>query len=829
MIMELDVLPDLPIKEVLLKIRDALGEKSNLVLVAPPGAGKTTLVPLALLDCDWREGRKIYVLEPRRLAARAAATRMASLLGERVGEQVGYRVRFDTKVSERTIIEVVTEGVFNRILSSDPGLEHAAAVLFDEFHERSLDGDLALALCLDLQAGLREDLRLLPMSATLDGAAVSRLMNAQTIESKGRSFPVEVSYAERRPTTKIEVATADVIRSALAEETEGSILVFLPGQREIEQTYRLLDGRLPNNVELHRLYGALSQSLQDGALKPVQPGQRKVVLSSAIAETSLTIDGVTIVIDSGLSRQPVFEPSTGLIRLQTQKASLASVVQRAGRAGRLEPGKAIRLWRKEQTNALVKQSIPEILNADLTALVLELADWGIKDPAQLKWLDQPPAPALAEATKLLTSFGALDSSGLITAYGRQLKNLPLPIRFSHMVLQGAEHSKQSAKLAALLSLLSQERGVGGNSADLAVRAEQTLRSSDQRSKRLVQLSKRISSSVKSTSNDDEALSAGVLLGNGLTDRIAQNRGASKDGAVRFRLANGRGAELDATDPLSREPHLVVVDMIGKAGAARIVSAAALSKNDVIDHFSGSIDTVEESKFDPETGVISATRSTKLGALTLDKPVPVKLDPAQVAGTLIEAIREHGLELLPWRDQDVQFRNRLSLLSKHLGEPWPPVNDEALLAKLEDWLLPFLSGVTSLSNLEQGALINGLRMLAGHPSDRDLSALVPSHFSVPSGSNVPLAYKSESVTLSVRPQELFGLDRHPSILSGNLPLNIELLSPAGRPIQITGDLPGFWRGSWKDVRADLRGRYPKHNWPEDPLTAEPTSRAKPRKR
>lgn len=829
MIMQFDVLPDLPIKEVLPKIRDALGEKSNLVLVAPPGAGKTTLVPLALLDCDWREGRKIYVLEPRRLAARAAATRMASLLGEKVGERVGYRVRFDTKVSERTIIEVVTEGVFNRILSGDPGLEYAAAVLFDEFHERSLDGDLALALCLDLQAGLREDLRLLPMSATLDGAAVSHLMNAQTIESKGRSFPVEVSYAERRPTTKIEVATADAVRSALAEEIRGSILVFLPGQREIEQTYRLLDGRLPDNVELHRLYGALSQPLQDAALKSSQQGKRKVVLSSAIAETSLTIEGVTIVIDSGLSRQPVFEPSTGLIRLQTQKASLASVVQRSGRAGRLEPGRAIRLWRKEQTNALSKQSMPEILNADLTALVLELADWGIKDPVQLKWLDQPPVPALAEATKLLTSFAAVDSSGLITAYGRLLKNLPLPTRFAHMVLQGAAHSKQSENRAALLALLSQERGAGGNNVDIASRVEKVTRSADPRSKRLVQLAKRISNSVESGSSDDEALPSGILLGKGLPDRIAQNRGASKDGSVRFRLANGRGAELDATDPISREPYLVVVDMIGRAGAARIVSAAALSKNDVIDHFSGSVDSIEESKFDPETGAILATRSTKLGALVLDKPIPVKLDPDQVAGALLEAVKEHGLGLLPWRDQDVQFRNRLSLLQKHVGDPWPMVDDEALIDRLDEWLLPFLTGVPSFSNLEKGALINGLRILAGHPSDRDLNAQVPTHFQVPSGSTVPLDYENENATLRVRPQELFGLDEHPSILSGKLALDIELLSPAGRPIQITSDLPGFWRGSWRDVRADLRGRYPKHNWPEDPLTAEPTSRAKPRKR
>ena len=832
-------LPNLPVTEVLPDILTALEGNSNLVLVAPPGAGKTTLVPLVLLDANWRYGKRILVLEPRRLATRSAATRMAFLLGEKVGERVGYRVRFDTKISNDTVIEVITEGVFSRMLSNDPGLDNVAAVLFDEFHERSLDGDLALALCLDLQAGLREDLRLIPMSATLDGAAVAELMGAEIIQSEGRAFPIEIIHRGRQPSEQIETAVAQAVREELSNGIGGSLLVFLPGQREIERTASLLETSLPQNTQLHKLYGALSQKAQDEAIKPPIKGHRKVVLASAIAETSLTIEGVNTVIDSGLSRQPVFEPATGLTRLQTVKSSQASVAQRAGRAGRLGPGRAVKLWRAEQTAGLLKHTLPEILNADLAALLLELADWGIKDVKQLKWLDIPPTPALNESKNLLLKLGAFSVSEngewQITPHGRMIVKMALPPRFAHMVLTALQYGKANAQRAALLALLVQERGVGGKSSDLSERHNRALRGSDKRTQNLLRLSQSIALNAAKNSTTDshllskqDLLSDGVLLAFAFPDRIAQNRGQAPDGSTRFRLANGRGAQIDGTESLAREDFLVVVDMAGRAGAARILSAAPLLKSDLEEYFSDQIGMVNEANFDSKAGRLNATESIKLGALTLSPAKKIQVDPEIALRALLRAIREQGLSLLPWRDEDTKLKAQLSLLNLHVGEPWPDVSDNILLDGLENWVEPFLQGQLSLDHLGKGALSDGLLLLAGHPSRQQIDSLTPHHFDAPSGSRVPIEYENNKAILRIRPQELFGLDAHPTVLAGILPLDIELLSPAGRAIQITRDLPGFWRGTWTDVRTDMRGRYPKHPWPVNPLNEPPTRRVKPRR-
>lgn len=837
--MNLPELPDLPFTEILDTMHAALVQKPNLVLVAPPGAGKTTLVPLTLLQAPWRKGRKIIVLEPRRLAARAAATRMASLLAEPVGTTVGYRIRFDSRISKETQIEVVTEGVFSRMLAQDPGLENVAAVLFDEFHERSLEGDLSLSLCLDVQSALREDLRLIPMSATLDGAKIADLIGARIVESEGRSHPVEIVYRERSPDVQIESAVADQVMQVLNESgpdgSAGGILVFLPGQREIERTAERLESRLPANVSLHRLYGALPQKMQDQAISRPAPGDRKIVLSSAIAETSLTIEGITTVIDSGLSRQPVFEPATGLTRLQTVRASQDSVAQRTGRAGRLGPGRSIRLWRAEQTAALPAHTPPEILNADLSVLLLSLAEWGVTDPAQLTWLNPPPLPALQEARARLQEIDALGKDGKLTTHGRFVADMALPPHLAHMVLCAAQHSSQSAERAAILSLLLQERGVGGSHVDIEERLNHLGRSRNQRAVSLLKLAKSLARRATQsnptttlTPDNEPVLSCGVLLAMGYRDRIAQRTAATPAGTVRYRLANGRGAELDSSQSLSNEGFIVVVDMAGRAGAARILSAAALEKSELLNHFSGRIEVRRRSELNVSSGQIESFETKQLGALVLAKPHRVKLAGPEVEIALLEAVAKHGTDILPWSDGDLRLHNRLALLYHHDPSRWPDVSETALLAQLDQWLAPFLSGKSSLQDLGKGALSDGLLLLAGHPAKSLLDELVPNHFTAPSGSKIRLVYGPDKVTLGVRPQELFGLDRHPTVLAGQVAIEIELLSPAARPIQITRDLPGFWRGSWRDVRADLRGRYPKHPWPEDPRSAAPTQRAKPRK-
>ncbi|WP_183661137.1 ATP-dependent helicase HrpB [Phyllobacterium trifolii] len=809
-------LPALPVTEIFPALDVALTNGNAGVLVAPPGAGKTTLVPLHLLGASWRKDRTIILLEPRRLAARAAASRMASLMGEEVGATVGYRMRLENKVSARTRILVVTEGVFARMILDDPDLKDIAAVLFDEFHERSLDADFGLALALDVQAALRPDLKLLVMSATLDGARVGKLLgDAPVLESKGRSFPIDIRYRERKPDERIEDAMARAIRDTLADET-GSILAFLPGQREIERTAEALQGRVPADVMIVPLYGALEGRDQDAAIKPPPPGKRKVVLATSIAETSITIDGVRVVIDSGLARLPKFEPATGLTRLETVRASRAAVDQRAGRAGRTEPGIALRLWRAEQTAALEAFAPPEILEADLTGLVLDCAAWGVADPASLAFLDAPPAPAIKEARALLENLGALESNR-VTPMGDAMRKLALPARLAHMVLTARERGQ--AYRAAELAVLLTERGLGGNDIDLDVRLSRFQRERGDRATRARGLAKRLAGNGGAAPEPD---SVGRLLIGAYPDRIAKARGNGQ-----FTLANGRGGEVDPATSLAKSPWLVVADLAGRAGRARILAAAEVTEAEIRDALANRIVSGRQVTYDPTRNALQARDATRIGAIALsEKTLPAPTGEEADLG-VIAAIRAHGPGILPWSKEATILRRRLAWLHQGLGSPWPAMDDDALIASLDDWLLPFLKGSAQLSQIPGHVLVEGLRSAVPFDLQRKIDTLAPTHFEVPTGSNIPIRYDEGEPVLSVRVQELFGLGMHPAIAGDTIPLLLELLSPAHRPIQITRDLPGFWKGSWADVRSDMRGRYPRHVWPEDPANASPTARAKPR--
>ncbi|MFC4624712.1 ATP-dependent helicase HrpB [Daeguia caeni] len=813
-------LPDLPVTRILPALDEALSRHQSAVLVAPPGAGKTTLVPLHLLDASWRGDGMIVLLEPRRLAARASANRMAALLGEQPGETVGYRMRLESKVSAKTKILVVTEGVFARMILDDPDLTGIAAVLFDEFHERSLDTDFGLALALDVQAALRDDLKILVMSATLDGARVASLLrDAPVVESEGRAYPVEIRYRDRKADERIEEAMARAIRDALVEET-GSILAFLPGQGEIERTARLLEERLPANVMLAPLYGAMEGRDQDAAIRPAPEGCRKVVLATSIAETSITIDGVRVVIDSGLARLPKYEPATGLTRLETVRAARAAVDQRAGRAGRTEPGIAIRLWHQGQTASLPAFAPPEILEADLSGLVLDAAAWGVTDPATLSFLDPPPKPALKEARALLTRLGALDADGRITPDGMAMRALALPARLAHMVAEAGKRGE--ARAAAELAMLLTERGLGGNDVDLESRMARFRNDRSDRAQRVRGLAKRLAESVPSQ-GEGSGSSIGRMLIDAYPDRIAKARGQ----AGQFLLANGRGGEIDTGSSLSRASWLVVADMSGKAGRARILSAAEVTEAEIRAALGSRIESGSQVIYDPEKNALRAREAVRIGAIALsEKPLAAPKGAAADEG-VIAAVREHGLAILPWTKETEILRCRLGWLYRGLGEPWPPMDDDYLLDRLENWLLPFLTGEAELDRIPGHAMRNGLMSLVPFDLQRSVDRLAPTHFEVPTGSNIPIRYDGDEPVIAVRVQELFGLSEHPSIANGKVPLLLELLSPAHRPIQITRDLPGFWKGSWADVRADMRGRYPKHVWPEDPANAEATRRAKPR--
>lgn len=808
----------LPIEAALPELRRALETRNAAVLVAPPGAGKTTRVPLDLLAAPWLGDGKIILLEPRRLAARAAAARMARTLGEEVGGTVGLRVRLGSKISARTRIEVVTEGVFTRMILDDPELTGIGAVLFDEFHERSLDADLGLALALDAQGGLREDLRILVMSATLDGARVASLLgDAPVVTSEGRAFPVETRHLDRDPNKRIEDSVTEAVLRALRADP-GSVLVFLPGQAEIRRTAEALTQKVGPDVILAPLYGALTPAEQDRAVSPPPLGQRKVVLATSIAETSLTIEGVRIVVDSGLARVPVYEPGLGLTRLVTARASKAAVDQRRGRAGRTEPGICWRLWPEAATGALDAFARPEILSSDLAGLLLDCAAWGVTDPRTLAFLDPPPAPALAEARAMLEGLGALDGEGRLTETGRRLRALPLPPRIARMVASAAldGRGRAAANLAAVLV----ERGLGGDGVDLDERVERFSRDRGGRAADMRRLAENWAR-IAGASGPAEPSPSGPLLALAFPDRVARARG--KEGE--FVMASGRAGRLDAASHLARETFIVIADLAGSAANARILAAAAIGPETIEALFADRIESATQVSFDPQAAALRARAVRRLGFVNLgEKTLPVPGDEKSAA-ILAEGIAKLGLDRLPWTPAVAQWRARVNFLRAAEGEPWPDLSDAVLTETAADWLAPSIHGRTSLAAITADDLANALHALLPWEMRARLDKAAPTHVEVPTGSRIPVDYAAEEPALSVRVQELFGLDIHPS--AGGRPLVLHLLSPAQRPIQITRDLPGFWRGSWAAVRAEMRGRYPRHPWPDDPLAEAPTRRAKPR--
>ncbi|MBW3616162.1 MAG: ATP-dependent helicase HrpB [Proteobacteria bacterium] len=830
----------LPIHAVLPELTATLASTPNAVLVAPPGAGKTTVVPLALLDQPWAEGR-IVVLEPRRLAARAAARRMAQTLGEAVGATVGYRVRGDSRVSARTRVEVVTEGVFTRLILDDPALEGISAVLFDEFHERSLDADLGLAFALDAQSVLRPDLRLLVMSATLDGARVAGLLGpgdqpAPLVRSEGRAFPIETRHLGRDPALPTEDQVSRAVRQALADEP-GSLLVFLPGQAEIRRVERQLAERLPSDAILAPLYGALTPAEQDRAVDPAPSGRRKVVLATSIAETSLTIEGVRGVVDSGLSREPRFDPASGLTRLVTVRVSQAAADQRRGRAGRTQPGVCWRLWSEPETRALRPFSRPEILDSDLSRLALDLAGWGARDATALAFLDPPPPAALAEARAVLQRIDALDGEGTLTPHGRTIARLPLPPRLAHMVVRGAESG--AAHLAASVAAVVSERGLGGDDPDLHTRLDRLRRDASSRARDARALAQRWADLAGGCSNSRsprEPPGGGAgqegrptqhpstpahLLALAYPERIAKARGAPGE----YRLASGRGAHLDPAHPLSRHPWLAVGELGGGGARDRILLAAPLDPDRIAADFADQLTTAETLDADA-AGRLRARRIIRLGRLEVATQT-IPADPALIRRVLLDRVRTDGLAALPPSEALDKLRARVSFLRQAAGqEAWPDLSEAVLLARVEDWLEPLLEGRTSLAQVPPPELAEAVAGLLPWERRRELDRLAPTHFEAPTGSRLPIDYKAEGgPEVAVRVQELFGLAAHPRV--AGVPLRLVLLSPAHRPIQTTADLPGFWRGSWGAVRAEMRGRYPRHPWPEDPAAAPPTTRAKPR--
>jgi ATP-dependent helicase HrpB len=808
---------DLPIIEALPALLSALQSGLNAVLVAPPGAGKTTSVPLALLNAPWREDRKIIMLAPRRLAARSAAARMASLLGEDVGKTIGYRVRLDSKVSAKTRVEVVTEGVFARMILDDPELTGIAAVILDEVHERNLEGDLALALALDCQAGLRDDLRLLAMSATLDGARISSLMGqAQVIESAGRMFPVTTDYVGIIPSSSLEIQAANVAMRALDQGT-GDALVFLPGVGEINRAATYLAGKALQEVTVVVLHGGLDPREQDRALAPSPVGTRKIVLATAIAETSLTIPGVQIVVDCGQSRRAAYEPDTGMTRLVTVRASRASAEQRRGRAGRAAPGQCYRLWEEAQTGAFPAFDRPEILEADLAPLVLTLAAWGVSDPANLAWLDVPPRPAWREAVALVSDLGGLDPDGRITAHGRALSAFGLPPRLAHMIVKAGAlgFGTTAAWVAAVLS----ERGLGGSSIDVAARLLGLKRDTSQRGGKARAQAAGWARQIGAR----EAMApekAGLALALAFPERVAKAR----DRRGGFVLRNGRGGEVAPEEALFAAQFLAIGALQGRAANARITEAAALSRADIEALFGDHVQSQTITQFDKASGRLQGRNQKRLGALMMEEN-PAKLTPDQVSTGLLAAVSNHGLALLNWNPPATLMRARLAWLHTKKPDEWADVSDKALMSNIEDWLAPALIGVSCLADVDVAA---ALPARLDWPDSQQLAAQAPERFETPAGTSHAIDYAPEQgPTVEVRVQEVFGITAHPILAGGKVPLVFQLLSPAHRPVAVTADLPAFWRGAWADVRKDMKARYPRHVWPQDPSVATPTTRAKPR--
>jgi ATP-dependent helicase HrpB len=841
----------LPLDAVLPDLLHALRDQPNAVLVAPPGAGKTTAVAPALLGEPWCTG-EILLLSPRRLAARAAAERMAELAGEPVGRTIGYATRLDNKRSAATRITVLTEGIFRNRISADPELAGVSAVLFDEVHERSLDSDFGLALALDAQEALRPDLRLIAMSATLDGARFAALMgDAPVIRSEGRSHPIELIHLGRVAERRIEDEMAAAIRRALGE-SEGGLLAFLPGVAEIERTAERLE-RLRPDVDLHRLHGTLDPAEQRAAIRAAPPGRRKIVLATSIAETSLTLDGVRVVVDSGLARRPRYDRGAGITRLVTERASQAAVTQRAGRAGRQAPGRVYRLWEEAATAALPRFDPPEIAEADLSALLLDCALWGVTEPRAMRWLDPPSEAAVAEARRRLFALGAIDEAGRPTAHGRAVAGLPLPPRLAHMLIE-AEVRGWGATAAEVAVLLS-ERGLGGNDADLELRLRRWRGDRGKRAEAARGLARRWLGLVQhsplqgrgrrreaapgegvsgspaplpgsasrnlSLSPEGERV-VGECIALAFPDRVARRRDSSGENWI---SVGGRGFRLDPASPLAREGWLAVAEVGGSAAGARILSAAAIDGAAVEGLFADRIETGADVRFDPASGTVRARRGRRLGAITLSEGRDEAAAPEAIEAALVEGVRAHGLDLLPWSEGARSLRRRVAFAGAF--EPsLPDLSDDALLASLDEWLPLVVAGKRRLSEIDPGALSGTLDALLGYDGRRSVDRLAPANFETPAGSSQPIDYQAEAgPTVTTRVQALFGLSEHPSIAGGRVPLVLSLTSPAGRPIQTTRDLPGFWAGSWAAVAKEMRGRYPKHPWPDDPARADPTLRTK----
>jgi len=804
----------LPVEAVLPEVLAALADNAPVALIAPPGAGKTTAVPPALLDAGWAEGRRIILLQPRRLAARAAAERMADLRGEPVGQTIGYRTRLDSRTSAATRIEVVTEGIYTRLLVADPELTGVAAVIFDEVHERSLDSDFALALTLEAREALRPDLRLLLMSATLDGSGFASIIpDLRVIESLGRMFAVEMRHIGRRSEERLEDAMASTIRGALASEA-GSILAFLPGVAEIERTAERLEARLPADVDLFCLHGARESVDQRAAIAPAPPGRRKLVLATSIAETSITIDGVRVVVDSGLSRRPQLDRSVGLSRLVTVRSSQAAVSQRAGRAGRTAPGVAIRLWETGETAGRAPFDPPEILEADLAGLVLECARWGVADPASLNWRDPPPVAAVADARRRLLALGALDADGRVTAHGEAMAALPLAPELAHMLILAARTGQ--GLLAARIAVLIGERGLGGRSDDIEQRLAGWARERGQRAEAARRLAQRWAAAVGAREISVEIEAAGTVLALAWPDRVARRRGAG------FLMANGRAVAVPAESALARLDWLVVADASGSAAGARLLLGAPMN-GDVEVTLVSRIEARAIFAYDPDTTGVTAETQRRLGAITLARQPLARPDPARVRAALLAAVAEQGLALLPWGDAATALRARLAFAAAQ-GLVLPASDDAGLLASLEDWLAPLLG--RRLTDIGDAALAEALLGRLDWQQRQRLDQVAPVRLDTPAGSSHAIDYAADGgPAVDVRCQALFGLARHPMVGDGRVPLTLRLTSPAGRPIQVTKDLPGFWAGSWADVRKELKGRYPRHPWPENPIDAPPTLRAK----
>jgi ATP-dependent helicase HrpB len=827
----------LPIQAVLRELLTALRDGNRALLIAPPGAGKTTGVPPALICEAWCSGQ-VLLLVPRRLAARAAAEFMAGEAGEQPGATFGYQTRLDSKVGKATRVIAMTHGVFLSRLQADPELAGISAVLFDEVHERSLDNDLALALTLDAATALRPDLRLLAMSATPDADRLLRVLgDATAVVSEGKSFPLELQHVGRDAVARLEAQVARAARNALADH-DGSLLAFLPGVAEIERTADALTG-LPEDVVVHRLHGGIDPREQRAALAPPPPGKRKLVLATAIAETSVTVSDVRIVVDSGLARRPRYDRGAALTRLTTERASRAAVTQRAGRAARQAPGVAVRLWEEAATAALPAHDPPEILEADMSSLLLTCLMWGVADPARLAWLDPPPAPALAEARARLAALGALED-GRVTEHGRAIAGLPLEPRLAHMLIEAS--ARRFGSVAAQAAALLGERGLGGNDPDLEVRLRRWRTDRSPRAEGARKLAARWHNQVRSCRSELEERSGGasgevdarsprsapdegslaLAIALAFPDRVCRRRDATGES---WQSVGGRGFRLDPTSPLARSEWLAVAEVAGHAAGARILSAAPIDATAVLELLSGKVEDTRETRFDPAGGAVLATRSRKLGAIQLQSAADPDPRPGAILSALLNGVRQHGLALLPWDAAAMSLRDR-TVFASAFDPAIVPFVDAYLFAHLDEWLAPLLDGKRKLRDIAPRSLRSALETLLPYPAQRSLVELAPAEFVSPAGSHHPIDYGADGgPAVQVRAQALFGLAEHPMLAKGRVPLTLAITSPAGRPIQTSRDLPSFWSGSWREVAKEMRGRYPKHAWPDDPASAVPTLRTK----